>query len=162
MKAVLLHNEGSLPSVPLAYATDIKESYDSMVQILNALDYNTHKWLIVADFKVLTILNGMQGGHTKYPCYFCEWNSRATDQHYIQKDWVPRTAFVVGEKNSINIPLVNPTNIILPPLHIKLGLIKQFVKALDKNGSTFKYLEKFSPRISYGKLKEGKKKKYFI
>lgn len=150
---MLLHNEGSLPSVPLAYASDIKEPYDSVVQILNALDYNTHKWLIVADFKVLTILNGMQGGHTKYPCYFCEWNSRGTDQ----KDW----AFVVGEKNSINISLVDPTNIILLPLHIKLGQIKQFVKALDKNGSTFKYLEKFFPRLSYGKLKEGKKKIYF-
>lgn len=154
---MLLHNYGSLPSVPLAYATNIKESYDSMALILNAIDYTTHKWLIVADLKVLTILNGMQGGNTKYPCYFCEWDSRASSKHYIQRDWNPRTTAVVGEKNSINIPLVNPTDIILPPLHIKLGLIKQFVKALDKNGPTFKYLEQVFPRLTSGKLKEGKK-----
>jgi len=41
---------------------------------------------------------------------------------------------VVGEKNVIAEPLVDRSKIILPPLHIKLGLMKQFVKALDKDG----------------------------
>lgn len=49
--------------------------------------------------------------------------------------------------------------IILHPLYIKLRLIQQFVKALDKNGNCFKYtcsvfldlmIEKFKAEIFYG------------
>ena len=36
----------------------------------------------------------------------------------------------VGEQNINSIPLVNRSNILIPPLHIKLGLFKNFVKAL--------------------------------
>jgi len=39
---------------------------------------------------------------------------------------------VVGGQNVINELLVTRDRIILPPLHIKLGLMKQFVKALNK------------------------------
>jgi hypothetical protein len=42
---------------------------------------------------------------------------------------------LVGGQNVINETLVARDRIILPPLHIKLGLMKQFVKALNKNGS---------------------------
>jgi hypothetical protein len=45
--------------------------------------------------------------------------------------------------------------ILSPPLHIKLSLMKNFVKAIDQNGPAFKYLgEKFS-RLSEAKIKEG-------
>ena len=44
---------------------------------------------------------------------------------------------------------------ILPPLHIKLGLIKQFVKAMDVNGRGFAYLTDKFPRLSSAKVKEG-------
>ena len=55
----------------------------------------------------------------------------------------------------MNVPLVNREKVLLPPLHIKLGLMKQFVKALDKEGECFKYLcTKFS-RLSYEKIKAG-------
>ena len=49
--------------------------------------------------------------------------------------------FVVREKNVKNIPLINPKKVLLPPLYIKLGLIKQSVKTLDKNVAAFKYLQ---------------------
>lgn len=42
-----------------------------------------------------------------------------------------------------------------PPLHIKLGLMKQFVKALPKDGDCFKYLVNKFPALSEAKLKEG-------
>ena len=41
----------------------------------------------------------------------------------------------------------------LPPLHIKLGLMKQFVKAFHKNGGCFKYLCRFFSGLSLEKLK---------
>jgi len=48
-----------------------------------------------------------------------------------------RNDLIVGDKNIIRSNLVDPKNILLAPLHIKLGLMKQFVKALDKNKNCF-------------------------
>ncbi|MGH0137166.1 UNVERIFIED_CONTAM: hypothetical protein FKN15_035896 [Acipenser sinensis] len=43
----------------------------------------------------------------------------------------------------------------MPPLHIKLGLMKQFVRALDKESAAFKYLQDFFPKLSEAKVKAG-------
>ena len=45
--------------------------------------------------------------------------------------------------------------VLLPPLHIKLGLMKNFVKALHKNGAAFQHLSTVFPGLSASKLKEG-------
>jgi hypothetical protein len=45
--------------------------------------------------------------------------------------------------------------ILLPPLHIKLGLMKNFVKAMDRTGSAFKYLAEKLPQLSEAKIKSG-------
>src|ERR1700743_2140370 len=54
-------------------------------------------------------------------------------------------------------PLIDPRKVLVPPLHIKLGLIKQFVTALDKESAAFKYLQDLFPQlseaISVGKMK---------
>jgi len=51
--------------------------------------------------------------------------------------------------------LVISKKILRPPLHIKLGLMKQFVNALPKDGDCFKYLCRKFPHLSEAKLKEG-------
>ena len=43
----------------------------------------------------------------------------------------------------------------MPPLHIKLGLIKQFVTALDKESAAFKYLQDLFPQLSEAKVNAG-------
>jgi hypothetical protein len=50
---------------------------------------------------------------------------------------------------------VDPEKMILPPLHIKLGLMKQFLKALAGNGNCFLYLSNKFPAFSQAKVKEG-------
>ena len=45
--------------------------------------------------------------------------------------------------------------IIFPPLHIKLGLMKQYVKTLSKEGDCFRYLCASFPELSEEKLKAG-------
>jgi hypothetical protein len=55
----------------------------------------------------------------------------------------------------LNNPLVNPEKVFLSPLHIKLGLMKNFVKAMDKNGAEFMYLKHKFPRLSDAKITEG-------
>ena len=42
-----------------------------------------------------------------------------------------------------------------PPLHIKLGLMKQFVKALHLNGECFQHILCTFPGLSYEKIKAG-------
>ena len=42
-----------------------------------------------------------------------------------------------------------------PSLHIKLGIIKQFVKALEKNGDCFKYICMKFPGLTIEKFKAG-------
>ncbi|KAI6651281.1 hypothetical protein LOD99_5429 [Oopsacas minuta] len=70
-------------------------------------------------------------------------------------NWPARTNLNVGDKNIIHEPLVDPLKILLPPLHIKLGLMKQFVTALDKEGNCFKYITKKFYYLSDEKRKAG-------
>ncbi|XP_036332303.1 uncharacterized protein LOC118743646 [Rhagoletis pomonella] len=97
----------------------------------------------------------MQSGFTKFCCFLCLWDSRATEHHYVRKEWQSRTQYEPGQQNVSAEPLVNPQDIFLPPLHIKLGLIKNFVKALNREGPAFQYLVKLFPKLSYAKIKEG-------
>ena len=155
LKAVLLHNGNQLPSIPVAHSVHLKETYDSMVILLQAINYSKHQWHICGDLKIIGLLLGLQGGFTKYCCFLCLWDSRATKDHFTRREWPPRESFQLGQSNVKHLPLVNPKNVYLPPLHIKLGLMKQFVKALDKDSATFKYLCKIFPQISDAKLREG-------
>ena len=45
--------------------------------------------------------------------------------------------------------------VLLPPLHIKLGLMKNFVKGLHINGDAFQHLSTLFAGLSAAKLKEG-------
>jgi hypothetical protein len=60
-----------------------------------------------------------------------------------------------GEKNVVNPPLVLTEEIYLPPLHIKMGLMKNFAKFMDKTGHRFEYVKNVFPNVSDAKIKEG-------
>ena len=66
---------------------------------------------------------------------------------YSQYNWK-----ICGVKSAY---LVGPQNIPLPPLHTKLSLMKNYTKALDKDGPTFKFLQMKFPRTSETKLQAG-------
>ena len=57
--------------------------------------------------------------------------------------------------NVENQPLVKPSKILLPSMHLKLGLMKHFVKAMNQEEAGFTYLWEKFPRLSEAKLKEG-------
>jgi hypothetical protein len=63
------------------------------------------------------------------------------DNHWHQK-----------KKKVQHLLLVEPSNILLPPLHITLGLMKNFVKAVDQTGPEFRYLTEKLPGISAAKI----------
>ena len=131
LKCVLLHNNNQYGSIPIGHFVTLKENYENIKVMLERLKYCVHQWLICVDLEMVNFLLGQQGGHIKYTCFLCYWDSRANEEHWIRNEWPPRNTIKPGEKNIINNPLIDRKNIILPPLHIKLGLMKQFVKALD-------------------------------
>ena len=84
------------------------------------------------------------------------WDSRNRAQHYTKKDWPLQEELVpCKERNVINDPLVDRDRILFSLLHIKLSLIKHFIKALDKDGDYFTYLCQAFPGLTMEKLKAG-------
>ena len=140
LKVVLLHNGNKFGSIPLAHSVTLREKYENVNLVLQLISYDQHKWIICVDLKMVCFLLGQQSGYTKYPCFLCMWDSRAKNEHWIRKEWRKRQNLIVGSANVINETLVEREKIVFPPLHIKLGLIKQFVKALNEDGDCFKYL----------------------
>ena len=66
-----------------------------------------------------------------------------------------RSELIPDSLNILAPPLVEHSKFMFPPLHIKLGIMKQFVKALEKDGNCFKYIcMKFSG-LAIEKLKAG-------
>lgn len=154
LKAVLLHKSNIKPSIPVGYAKNVKENYESMQKILKCIDYDQHGWKICADLKIVAILSGLQGGNTKYPCFLCLWDSRDRKNHYTQRIWPLRDENTPSGYNIINVPLIPRDRIILPPLHIKLGLWTNFAKKLPPNGPAMQHLKK-KFKISPAKIESG-------
>ena len=125
IKAVLLHNGNLLPSISIAYSENLRESHKTMVILLEHIKYDTYNWHICGELKVIELLLGMQPGYTKYCSFVCEWDSRGR-----QKDLPLSDELIPAKKSVSHQHLVDPKKVLLPSLHIKLGLIKNFVKAM--------------------------------
>jgi hypothetical protein len=77
------------------------------------------------------------------------------DKHWDSVHWPEREQMQIGSKNISNVSLVDGEKILLPPLHIKLGMMKEFVKALDRNSPCFQYLRTEFSSLSHAKSREG-------
>ena len=101
----------------------------------------------------------MQEGFSKHCCFLCLWDCCATAEHYVRKARPARATYIQGNANIEKVLLVGPKDVLISPLHIKLGLMKNFVKQLGKSNSLGK-LGKFAflcnkfPRTREAKLKE--------
>ena len=147
----LLHKGKRFPSVPLAHAANMKESHASMELLLGKIKYNKFKWKLCGDLKVVALLFVMQLGYTKYCCFLCEWDSQNKKNHYVNKLWPKRKSLTQREKNVV---IALPEKIYLAPLHIKLGLMKNSVKGMDKTDYGFEYVRNKFPNVSDAKIKE--------
>jgi PHP family Zn ribbon phosphoesterase len=86
LKAILLHNGKTLPSIPVGHSVHKKKSYEYMKVLVEAINYDKFKWQIRGDLKVIALLLGLQQGITKYCCVICELDSRAQPLHYSRED----------------------------------------------------------------------------
>jgi len=74
----------------------------------------------------------------------------------VKKNWPLRESLTPGSKNIIKESLIPTNKVILPPLHIKLDLVKQFIKAMRTTESkAFMYIFKKFPKLSDAKIREG-------
>ena len=119
LQAVLLHNGNIKPSVSIAHSVHLKESYESIKTLLDAIQYNENKWYLCGDLKIIGILKGMQGQFTKHCCFHCLWDSLATAEHYVRKDWPARVTYIPGNANIKEFLLMDPKNVSMRPLHMK-------------------------------------------
>jgi hypothetical protein len=165
LKCILLHNGNKYAGIPIAHSTQLKEEYYISL-VLNKIKYHEHEWVICVDLKMVNFLLGQQSGYTRaifYVIYLAlVLSSPASyvsgidkEEHWTRKNWPLRKNMEPGKLNVINNPLVERDKIILPTLHIKLGIMKQFVKALDKNGSCFSYICRKFSNVSMEKTKAG-------
>jgi hypothetical protein len=73
------------------------------------------------------------------------WEGQGNENITLLKNWPVRKDFIPRKHNIEIAALVNPKNMLLPQLHMKLWFMKHLVKALDKSAKAFFYLEgKFS------------------
>ena len=86
----------------------------------------------------------------------CLWDNRDRDQHWVKQDLLPTPQLQTGGPNLIEQPLVDRSKIVPPPLHIKLGLWKHFVKPLNKDQECFQHIRQTFPGFSYEKVKAGR------
>ena len=73
---------------------------------------------------------------------------------YQQKDWGSRGTFISKEYNVKEMILVDKVKVLLPPLHIKLGLRKNLVWLWTKMVLLFQHLSTVFPGLSAVKLKK--------
>ena len=101
LKAVLLHNGNEKPSIPLAHAVGLKETYQSMDKILCLIKYSEYKWNISGNLKVIGLLLGLQMGYTKHQCFLCFLDALAEMMNIItiKEVWPKRSDFTPGRYN---------------------------------------------------------------
>jgi hypothetical protein len=82
LKVVLLHSGNRFPSVPLAHAANMKESYEIIWESLSMKNLS-------GSYVVISKLLGMQLGYTKYCRFLCEWDSwdKKNQNVHINKLW---------------------------------------------------------------------------
>ena len=155
LRCFLLYNGNLFGAVLIRHSVCLREEHGDLKRVIELLQYDKHNWIICVDLKMMCLLLDKQCGYTKYPCFLCMWNSRAREKHWIETNWPPRSDLKHGDPNILHDPLVDRKKIIFPPLHIKLGVMKQFVKAFSTYGNFFKYIILQLPGLSIEKIKGG-------
>ena len=136
--------------LPVRYT---KRKHENVMEILSCMNYMTYQWHICSNLKVVTTLVGLQKSYAKFCFLLCVWDSHARSVLYSRKNCPLYKSHTLITKNIAHQPLVDPRKVLLPPLYIKLGLMKNSVKTLDRSGTAFSFMFEKFPRHSMEKIK---------
>ena len=155
LKCALFHNGKVYSAVPIGHFVYLRKEHNDIKTMIDLLRYHEHNWTICVDLKMVNFLLGQQGRLTKCSGYLCICDSRAREKHWNQKEWPIREALIAGMPYIVKDPVVSREKIIFPPLHIKLGLMKQFVKVLITDDECFQHIFAMLPDLSFEKIMAG-------
>ena len=128
-KAVLLHNN-TLPSIPVGHSVH-NESHENVKILMEVINYDKFKWQICGDLKWLPFYLDYNKDSQNIVALFA--NGTAELGLFItQRIGLARKYLELGIMNVENQPLVEPSKILLPSMHLKLRLMKNFVKTLNQ------------------------------
>lgn len=85
--------------------------------------------MICVDLKMLTFSLVSKVVTQNIPASCAFGTAELSNNNGVKKNWPERGTLLVRGRNVINVPLVERSKIIFPPLHTKLGLMKQCVEA---------------------------------
>ena len=153
LKTVLLHNGNVLPSIPVAHAFGNKEVMIAWSSYCNTLSMTHTNGTFVQTWNSLTFAWTAAWVHQIF--LFPVWvGQQRQGTSLCQKDMAYQKYFGTRTqkcKTSFTGWVIEE---FVAHLLIKLGLMKNFVKAMDRNGTTFLYLQqKFLP-LSDTKIRE--------
>lgn len=138
LKAVLLHKGQILSSIPVAYAVHKRETWKheeiSRLHELQDTSMAFSQW-----FEGNCHSRGLQQGYKKF-CFLRERDCRVKIVYEAKKNWPLRKSLTPGAKNVVYQHLADLFQVLLQPLRFKLGLTKNFVKALDRNCLVFSFM----------------------
>lgn len=82
--------------------------------------------MICGDLKIICMLLEQQVGYRKFPCVLCDKDSKVMNMPWSHERSPSRSSL----KNVLHKSFLDPKELLLPPPHIKRGLMKRFVKTL--------------------------------
>lgn len=120
-------------------------------KLLRCINYNQHQWQLCGDLMVVALLLGLQTGYTKYCCFLCERDSRATDWKigHSNSHWS-----LGGKVFSIH-HLLNQGRFCYHSYTSNWVWWRTLSRPWTKTQAAFKYHCGKPPRLSEAKTKEG-------
>lgn len=153
-KCYLLHNavEDRKPTVTIFIGKEVPEKYETIKAALDLLKYADYGWKVQVDLKIVNIISGLMTPACRQPCFLCCWNRTAKINHFEVAAWEPWSDEErrPGNANFVELPLVLSEKLVVPELHIKMGIFQQFIKRLLKlhkdqpSDAYLHYLAKFN------------------
>jgi hypothetical protein len=113
----------------------VKETYKNMDLLLKAISYSKYGWKICGDLKVIGLL--LKCSLATQSCAIFFLNGTAEQKTSIKKLKIGPCQETQFQGKSVSEIHHSLTKIRLPTLHIKLGLMKNFVQAMNKHGKVF-------------------------
>lgn len=107
--------------------------------------FRQYTWNLCGDFMIIGLLVVRQADFMKYYCFLCLWDSRTCVQALQAEGIESRSTFVPDVNSVKENPLIDMNKVLLPPFQVQHNIMKNFAKALDKNGATFQHLYTLFP-----------------
>ena len=117
-----------------------------MCHLLSAVNYLEHKWLICGNLKVVELVQEIQAGYIKYLCFLYLWDSQVWWPTLCQtvktrvKTWLTKYSvwhFRWTKQNTASTLT-------------RLGVLKNFLKSMDREGKVFAFSSREVPSDKQG------------